>query len=238
MTLNPNSDQNIELSIILPAYLEEENLRLLLPRVNNVASSICQSFEVLIIDTEKAMDGTEQACLENNVQYINRTGGNSYGAAIRTGISQARGKKIIFMDADGSHHPEFIKELWSEKDNHDLVIASRYVEGGITENSKILILMSKIVNWGYAFTLNIKCKDVSNSFKLYEASMLKRLSLKCENFDIVEEIIYKLIKQNKDLSIKELPFSFKKRMFGETKRNLPKFILTYIFTLIRLKFMA
>ncbi|CBW25296.1 putative glycosyl transferase protein [Halobacteriovorax marinus SJ] len=226
-----------DLSVILPAYLEEENLRLLLPRITKVCSEITSSYEVIVVDTEASMDGTPNACAESKVEYFNRTGGNTYGAAIRTGISMANGKKIIFMDADGSHHPEFIKKLYHEKDGSDVIIASRYMEGGHTENSPILILMSKIVNWGFAFVLNIKCKDVSNSFRLYDGEKLKELTLKCENFDIVEEVLYKLLKKNKGLKIKEIPFSFKQRMFGETKRNLPKFIMTYIFTLIKLRFM-
>lgn len=231
-------NEKIELSIVLPAYLEEENLRLLLPRVKSIAEEITNSFEIIIVDTERPMDGTPEACQKNNVVYVNRTGGNTYGAAIRTGISKSNGDKIIFMDADGSHHPEFIKELYAEKDQNDLVIASRYIEGGHTENSFILILMSKIVNWGYAFALNINCKDVSNSFKLYDGNMLRKISLSCNNFDIVEEILYKIIKENPGLKIKELPFSFKQRMFGETKRNLLKFIFTYVFTLIRLRFLT
>ncbi|WP_127717860.1 glycosyltransferase [Halobacteriovorax sp. HLS] len=227
-----------ELSICLPAYLEEENLRLLLPRINKVCSELTSAYEVIVIDTEEVMDGTPQACSENSAVYVNRTGGNTYGAAIRTGINNASGKSIVFMDADGSHHPEFIKSLYSQKDSSDVIIASRYMKGGHTENSPILILMSKIVNWGFAFVLNIKCKDVSNSFRLYDGQKLKSLTLKCENFDIVEEILYKLIRIYKGLSIKEIPFSFKQRMFGETKRNLGKFIITYIFTLFKLRFMS
>jgi dolichol-phosphate mannosyltransferase len=96
--------------------------------------------------------------------------------------------------------------------------------------------MSKIVNWGYSFVLNIKCKDVSNSYRLYDSAQLQALKLKCDNFDIVEEILFKLIRNNKSLKMKEVPFSFKQRMFGETKRNLPQFIFTYVFTLIRLRF--
>lgn len=229
-------NEEIKLSILLPAYLEEENLRILLPRIKAIASELTDKFEIIIIDTEKPMDGTSEACKENGVLYVNRTGGNTYGAAIRTGISKSRGEKVIFMDADGSHHPEFIKKLYAEKDQYELVIASRYIEGGHTENSTILVLMSKIVNWGYSFALNINCKDVSNSFKLYNGDMLRKISLTCNNFDVVEEILFKLIRANPNSKIKEIPFSFKQRMFGETKRNLLKFIFTYVFTLIKLRF--
>ena len=227
---------NMQLSVIMPAYLEEENLRILLPRIKNVLSELKLESEVLVIDTETPMDGTRSACEELNVNYFNRALSNSYGAAIRSGINNAKGKYIIFMDSDGSHYPDFIKNLWEQKDQSDIVIASRYVEGGHTENNAGLVLMSKVVNWGYSFVLGINAKDVSNSFKLYRGDHLRQLELKCENFDIVEEIIYKIIKKNKNCTIKEIPFSFKQRMFGETKRNLPVFIFTYFLTLFKLRF--
>jgi len=96
--------------------------------------------------------------------------------------------------------------------------------------------MSWMVNFSYSFLFNLQCKDVSNSFKLYNGDQLRSIHLKCEDFDVVEEILIKLKRQNKKLSIKELPFLFKERMFGHTKRNLLAFVFSYIFTLIRLKF--
>jgi len=225
-----------DVSVVLPAYLEEENLRILLPRIKKNLEELNLNAEIIVVDTPTQMDGTAAACAEVGVNYINRIGGDTYGCAIRSGIKEACGKKTIFMDSDGSHYPEFIKQLYALNKDHDVVIASRYIEGGHTENSAILVFMSKVVNWGYSFVLNIKCKDVSNSYRLYDTAQLHALKLKCDNFDIVEEILFKLIRQNKNLKIKEIPFSFKQRMFGETKRNLPKFILTYVFTLIRLRF--
>lgn len=228
--------QELDLSIILPAYLEEENLRLLLPRVKSCASEVTSLYEVIVVDTEQPLDGTATACSENKVTYLNRLVDNTYGSAIRTGISRSSGKYIIFMDADGSHHPEFIKELYVQRGVADIVVASRYVDGGHTENSTILILMSRIVNIGYSLVLNIKCKDVSNSFKLYNGDQLRGLELKCKNFDIVEEILFKIMKLYPNAVIKEIPFTFKQRMFGETKRSLFQFIFTYIVTLFRLRF--
>lgn len=123
-----------DLSVIMPAYLEEENLRILLPRVKNVLNKITENHEIIVVDTATPMDGSPEACRELGITYINRTGGNTYGAAIRTGIEKASGKSIIFMDADGSHYPEFINRLWENKEGNDIVIASRYIDGGHTEN--------------------------------------------------------------------------------------------------------
>jgi dolichol-phosphate mannosyltransferase len=75
---------------------------------------------------------------------------------------------------------------------------------------------------------------VSNSFKLYRAELIKEMRLDCKHFDIVEEILVKCALQRKELRIQEVPFVFKTRMFGTTKRDLFVFILTFAVTLFRL----
>ncbi len=224
------------LSVILPSYNEEENLRLLLPRIRHACEEIAPDHEIIVVDTMELMDGTPEVCEMEGVRYLNRSGGNMYGDAIRTGIGAANGRYVIFMDADGSHPPHFLVALFAHRDDAEIVVASRYVKGGFTENSMALIWMSWIVNVGYRLVLGLKCKDVSNSFKLYPGPALKELDLRCGNFDIVEEILYKMVKRNPGFRIMEVPFSFKKRMFGQTKRNLLAFIFSYVETLIRLRF--
>ena len=56
------------------------------------------------------------------------------------------------------------------------------------------------------------------------------------NFDIVEEMLYKIKKKHKDVKIIEIPFNFKERMFGHTKRKLILFVCTYMITIIKLRF--
>ena len=227
------------LSVVMPAYLEAENLRLLLPRLKTVLSKEgYQDAEVLVVDTATPLDETKQVCSECGANYLARTPGNDFGDAVRTGINAASGDWILFLDSDGSHPPEFAVELLKRKQNADIVIASRYIQGGYTENSLPLVLMSRMLNWTYGLVLNLKCKDVSNSFKLYRAELLKELNLTCSNFDIIEEILFKILRYRPETRIIEVPFTFKKRMFGETKRNLLLFISTYIFTMIKLRWSA
>ncbi|MES2133918.1 MAG: glycosyltransferase [Bacteroidota bacterium] len=225
-----------DLNIIIPAYLEEENLRILLPRIKVVADDLKVKYEIVIVDTMTEMDNTHKVCDEMQVKYINRENGNKYGDAIRTAIQHSNATHILFMDADGSHSPEFIKNLYSHKEGNDIVIASRFIDGGGSDNKKVLIFMSWTVNFIYSFLFNLKCKDVSNSFKLYNGDLLRSITLKCDNFDIIEEILIKLKRKNKNLKLKEIPYIFKERMFGQTKRNLIAFVFSYIFTLIKLKF--
>ncbi len=225
-----------ELSVILPAYNEEENLRLLVPRIRQACEELAGSYEILVVDTMSPMDGTAELCEEQQIRYLNRSGGNLYGDAVRTGIAQSNGRFVIFMDADGSHPPHFLHDLYRVRDQADIIVASRYVSGGFTENSRALVLMSWFVNIGYRIVLGLKCKDVSNSFKLYPGDALRTLNLRCSNFDVVEEILVRLMQKHPGFKILEIPFTFKKRMFGQTKRNLLAFVFSYTVTLMRLRF--
>lgn len=228
--------RTIDVTVAIPAYQEEENLRVLLPRLRSALDGSGLAWEVLVIDTQSPMDGTRAVAESCGAVYCPRSGGNRYGDAVRTGFARAQGESVIFMDADGSHTPEFCLELMKHRFEADVVIASRYVAGGATDNSKSLILMSRIVNTVYSVVLGLKCKDVSNSFRLYRSSAVAGIELRSQNFDIVEEVLFKIKRREKTARFVEVPFTFKERMFGHTKRNLFVFILTYIGTLLRLRF--
>src|SRR5258708_1846538 len=161
-----STQPNVELSVVLPAYQEAESLSTLLPRLRRTVEQLGVSFETMFVEGALGTAGTEDVCRGNEVRYERRHGGSQYGAAVRTAQRVARGAFVIFMDADGSHRPEFVHSLWEWRDNADLVIASRYVPGGRTENPAILILMSRIVNMGFRMILGLRCHDVSNSFWL------------------------------------------------------------------------
>jgi len=223
------------LSIIIPSYREAENLEVLLPELKKSMETIDVDYEVFVIDALQKIDETEEICKKNEFFHIHRKGGSKYGDAIRTGVKHANNFYSIIMDADGSHDPAFISKLWKWRNSYDIVIASRYITGGKTENNFILNFMSKVLNISYSIVLGIKCKDISNSFKLYQTNDLKSITLKCNEFDIVEEIIFKINKIRK-IALKEIPFNFQKRNFGKSKRNLIIFIFKYLITLIKLRF--
>jgi dolichol-phosphate mannosyltransferase len=219
---------------VLPAYEEAANLEMLLPLLRQSATALGATWEILVIDTQQPRDSTPEVCRKNEVRYVPREQGPLYGHAIRTALREARGQWVIFMDADGSHNPAFLPSLWEHRESADLVIASRYIPGGKTENPAVLIFMSLMVNVVFRLALSLKCYDVSNSFRLYRGDDLRALQLICNHFDIVEEILVKLTVAQPGYRIKEVPFVFEKRKAGKTKRNLLLFALGYIATLVRL----
>lgn len=224
------------LSIVLPAYKEAENLVKILPEIHNQVKMLNVDYEILIIDTMNPIDNTKEICNRFDAVYINRSGGDLYGDAIRTGINAASGKYVVMMDADGSHEPKSIIDLYRAicNDECDLVIGSRYCKGGKTDNSFVLKTMSYILNLTYRVIFGLNVKDCSNSFRIYNAKLLSTIKLECDNFDIVEEILIKLYKKYPKLRVQEVPIYFKKREKGISKRDLVKFIFSYVTTIKRL----
>lgn len=223
----------MDISIILPAYKEADNLKNILPLIKQSLEKSPMEYEVLVIDTMDKLDDTQLVCKQNEVSYISREGGNLYGDAIRTGIARASGKYIVVMDADGSHNPNDILRFYEEMKQEDLtlVIGSRYCRGGYTDNNFILRFMSWLLNITYRVVFGLKVKDVSDSFRMYHAPSIKGLRLECNNFDIVEEILIKLKYSVLNFKVKEIPISFNKRVAGESKRDLVKFIGSYLKTM-------
>ena len=230
--------EDIFYSVVIPSYLEARNLEVLLPRILKILPGLGKPSEVIVLDANPILDNTPAVCKSYGIRHEVRLGGNAYGDAVRTGIATARGRVVVFMDADGSHNPEDILVMAKHIEKVDVVIASRYIDGGRTDNNLLLIILSQIVNHTFRIVLGLSCKDVSNSFKMYHIDNLRSLTLTSMNFDIIEEILYKTKRKNIDFQYIEIPASFRKRMFGESKRNLFLFALGYLYTLIKLRLSA
>jgi dolichol-phosphate mannosyltransferase len=226
---------DVGLSVILAAYRESENLSLLLPRLTAAVRDLTPTFEILVVDTLAPLDDTQDVCAAHRVRLLRRQPTNDYGDAIRTGIGASRGEFVIIMDADGSHNPDYVRALWDQRHRAEVVIASRYVAGGRTDNSPLLVGMSRLLNRVFRFTVGFPVLDVSNSFRLYRGELLRGLHLEYRHFDILEEILAKLMwGVSPPVRIIEIPYHFERRLAGESKRNLAVFGLHFSLAALRL----
>jgi len=228
------------ISVVLLAANEAENLVVLLPRIISSLEATQTSYEILVVDSSQATDDTPLVCANfPSVRYINQEEPR-YAGAFRTGIRKAIMGKILVLDADGSHTPETIPELYARScEGYDLVIGSRYCKGGHTRDSKVSFLMSMILNTVMRIVIGVRARDISTSFRIYDAAQLKAVSLSCQNYEVLQEVILRMKKNKKNFSIAEVPITFEKRVFGQSKRKLLAFIATYIKTLfmfLRIRF--
>lgn len=224
-----------ELSVVMPAYREADALRQLLPVLLPAVKALSKRSEIIVADSINPLDDTGLVCADYGVCHVHRTGGDAYGDAVRTGIQKSTGEYVLLMDADGSHNPSDIVRLWSTRNQADIVIGSRYVKGGSTENPAILIWMSRILNYLYKVAFGLSVADVSNSFRLYRGEQLRSVRLVSSDFDIVEEILIRLAFGPTRATVTEVPVTFERRKAGESKRNLPAFMLSYMASIMTMR---
>ena len=210
------------ISAVLLAYKEAENLKVLLPKIKQQLDKIGEEYEIIIVDTMKPLDDTPAVCKKFGARYVNQRLPH-FGGAFRTGIKAARYDKFLIMDSDGSHNPIYIPDIYK-----------KFVKGGKTNDSKVSIIMSHILNFVFRIITGIKAKDISTDFRMYDTKQLKAVKLTCQNYDILQEVLLKMKINNRKLVVKETPIVFEKRLYGESKRQLFKFILGYIKTLFML----
>lgn len=227
------------ITVALLSYKEAENLKELLPQIMDSIEKINGSQEVPytieVIDTKEPLDNTPQICNQFGVEYFNQEE-PGFGGAFRTAIRYADRKMFLILDSDGSHNPAYIPSMYEKfvSESCDLVIGSRYVRGGKTFDSKSSVLMSKILNTVFRLFIGIKAKDISTDFRLYDTLQLKNVHLENVNYDVLQEVLLKLKLNNPHFKIDEIPIVFEKRKYGESKRQLIPFILSYVKSLFRL----
>ncbi|MDR3070988.1 MAG: glycosyltransferase [Endomicrobium sp.] len=225
------------ISVVIPSYMEAENLNFILPNLIKTLKELNVSYQIVVVDSIIELDNTRTVCKNFGIDCIKRENGDYYGDAVRTGIKYAEFDIIVVMDADGSHDPKYIKDLFEKYRSGvecGIVIASRYVKFAQSDHSFCLATMSFIVNVVFRCLFHIEAKDISISYRMYDAAKLKSLSLACMNFDILEEILIVFSMKYPNSKIIEIPSHFKNRNSGRSKRKLVAFIISYMKTIFRL----
>ena len=223
------------ISLVLLSYGEEENLRILLPKIKERLDECGEPYEILVVDAMHEIDNSRQVCAENEVRYINQET-TGFGGAFKTGIRHVEYNKFFIMDSDGSHNPDYIPDIYRlfMREKCDVAIGSRYTNGGENNDCLSSRIMSHILNFVYGIVIGIKAKDMSTDFRMYRTRRLKEVEpeLVCKNYDVLQEVLLKLKihkhKEGKRFTIRETPIKFEKRLFGNSKRQLIKFIISYM----------
>lgn len=219
-----------ELAIVIPAWNERENLELLLPALKEVVADLGISAEVLVIDGGST-DGTREVAERKGVRVI-RQEERGYGGALLAGFHASAAPFIVTMDADLSHRPVFLEQLWRRRDDAEVLIASRYIEGGKFEMGGMRRILSQILNRVYSRVLSLPVCDLSSGFRMYHRHVLERMSLVARDFDVLEEILIRVAAAG--WRILEIPFHYMPRGSGSSHVRLFRFGLAFLKTLGRM----
>ena len=238
----------MDLSVVIPALREADNLGKLLPKLHQVLSGLeinrtstapsaapvgsqpKIAYEIIVVDNHSP-DSTAEVCAAQGAALVQQTA-PGYGGALWAGFERAGGEYILTMDADLSHVPDFVPAMWEHRADAELVIASRYVKGGGAEMPWYRYVLSIILNVVYTKALALPIHDISSGFRLYRASVLPGLGLSSTDFDALEEILIKCYATG--CRIMEIPFRYVPRDEGKSKVKLLQFGMSYLRTLLRM----
>jgi len=214
--------------IIVPTFNELANAPILIERIFKHIPDA----HILIID-DGSPDKTGEKIKELQSKYpatlflLERARKSGLGSAYRTGFAWGleRGyEELIEMDADLSHRVRDLKKMIDAKElkpNTDLVIGSRWMPGGKTENwSKSRELLSRAANLYVRAMLGMGVKDSTAGFRIYSSSILKKLNLdaiKSEGYSFQIEMTRAVHKLGG--KIIEVPITFRERENGVSKMS-------------------
>lgn len=217
-----------DLTVIIPTFKEEANIRNIITEVDAVFKQNNLNGEILVVD-DNSPDGTILIVNEikkkmTNVTIIVRLADHGLSQSVAEGFVHASSDILIVIDADLSHPPSLIPVMYSEiMDGNDIVIGSRYMEGGGIRKWPI---KRRIISLGATFLGRLLFPDVTDpvsGFFAVRKSVVEKALLKPRGYKILLEVLGKGIWE-KD---KEIPFEFVDREIGSSKLKLQT-IIEYI----------
>ncbi len=232
-------DHTPELSIVLPAYKEKENLAILVPQIEEEFQDT--SLEVIVVD-DHSNDGTRELLHElraryGNVFLIERAGLLGIGSALREGYNKARGEYILSSDSDLSFSPRDMRRLYEKvRTGYDMVLGHyteyKPIEGGEKRSGgHLTVFISRVSNLIIRTLSGITLRNYNTDFRIIRASLWKRIRTAENRQFFLFETIFRA--KQKGAKIEEIPVTFHARKFGESKLNFFRQAVPYFIKLVR-----
>jgi len=215
--------------IVIPTYNEKYNISKLIPKIliqNRIIN-------ILIVD-DNSPDGTGELADEisrknKRIKVIHRKIKMGLGAACIDGFKFGldRGYDLICeMDADLSHDPKYLNELVRKSQKYDLVLGSRWIDGGgVVGWAWYRYVISWSANLITRILFGLKQKDLTTGYRCYRRKVLETVNLNntvSSGYAFLEEMVYETHKAG--FKIKEIPIIFIDRRFGQTKMSKKEII--------------
>lgn len=230
-------------SVILPTYNERENLPIIFYLIHRTFEEFKTNknekeegvdYEVVVVD-DASPDGTLKVAESLKKEFghmtiVSREGKLGLGTAYAAGLKAAKGRRVVLMDADLSHHPKFIPQMIEAMDDPsspcDIVTGTRYKPGGGVAGWDLKRkVTSKGANVLADILLNPGVSDLTGSFRLYERKAIERIlpEVRCTGYAFQMEIV--VLAKKAGFRIGEVPITFVDRLYGESKLGTREIVL-------------
>jgi len=217
----------VKATICLPTYNERENLEPM------VRALVGLGVRVLVVD-DSSPDGTGEiadrlAAELEPVDVLHRPRKEGLGPAYLAGFRRALAdgaELVLELDCDFSHDPADVPRLLAAAKNADLVLGSRYVEGGGVENWGLLRRVISAGGSTYArLFLGLRIRDLTGGFKCFHRAVLEALDLDAvtaKGYAFQIELTYRAVRRG--FRVVEVPITFVDRQAGHSKMSKAIFL--------------
>jgi dolichol-phosphate mannosyltransferase len=206
--------REIDISVVIPVYNEEENLPILIPSVTEVLEGLGKSYEMIFVDdgsTDQSRNILRERASQNSqirvLGFKKNCGETAAGAA---GLKEARGKVIVTLDADLQNDPKDIPIMLAYLKEYDMVTGWRQER----EDSWVKRVTSKIANGIRNWLSGEAIQDSGCTFRAYRRECLQNLKL----YKGMHRFMPTLVKME-GFRVIEIPIAHHPRKFGESKYN-------------------
>jgi len=229
--------------LIVPTYNEAENLEPFVREVLPRLASAAPEHRVLIVD-DASPDGTGEiadrlAAELDSVEVLHRVEKDGLGRAYAAGFKRALagGAELVMqMDADFSHDPKDVPALIAAARDADLVLGSRYIDGGgVTDWGLMRRLLSRGGSWYARTILGVPVRDLTGGFKCFRRGVIERLAFsgfQTAGFGFQVEVTYRAVQAG--ARVREVPIRFRDRQVGASKMS-SRIVLEAIWRVLELR---
>jgi dolichol-phosphate mannosyltransferase len=237
LTQNLGSGDRFTLSIVIPAYNEEECIVETVQGIVRTLEAEDISHEILVIN-DNSKDGTEaclkRLCAENNrVRYLNNTYPNGFGFAVRCGLENFDGDAVAIVMADASDAPENIVGYYRQlRLGYDCVFGSRFIQGGaVYDYPGYKLAINRLANLFIQVLFGLKFNDTTNAFKAYRREVIAGITpLVSHHFNLTVELPLKAIVRGYSYAV--IPITWSNRKAGISKLKLREMGSRYLFIVL------
>jgi dolichol-phosphate mannosyltransferase len=208
------------LSIIVPTYNERDRLPELVSAIFAAYASEGLDGELIVVD-DNSPDGTGALAAElarrHRITVVHRAGKLGLGTAVIAGFAAASAPIVGVIDADMSHPPALLPRMLAimRHTGADVVIASRYIDGGGTQNWPFVRLVMSRLACVMARSLT-PVRDATSGFFLIRKDLASGVRISAGGFKICLELLVR----GRPRNVVEMPYVFVGRTAGESKMNL------------------
>lgn len=206
-------DQEIQVSVIVPAYNEELALPPVLDGIQRVMQSLGIPYEIIVVD-DGSTDGTCSICARYpDVIVVRHPQNRGTGAARTTGVRKARAQKIVMIDADGTYPVEAFPEMIASLDSCDMVIGARQREMGTLR--WLRSAAKEFIRALASYLLRVRIPDLNSGLRAMKRDLvLEFISILPETHSWVSTITMAFISSG--YLVRWIPITYHKRIGRST----------------------